>query len=214
MFLFIQELGAIANPEDHLTTAIHLGEPSLQSSHSTPIPPHSSPPPQPQPTSNVTMTTTPNDTPVTFWHEIKDTKTSYHYYWNAETNETTWTLPENAVITSAAAERSDQITDPENEELELENELETNEALTNAYAYYAKTLYGVETGEKKETEENGVVSTDIPSNNEKIKKQEDVHVSEEQVSGDVQSESKKQGVNKKTKKQVCMCTCIIFYVES
>ena len=81
-----------------------------------------------------------SDVPVTFWRELKDTKTNNAYYWNPETNQTLWTLPENAVITSEASERSDKITDPENEE-------ETPNDLVKAYNHYSKSFLNTETGE-------------------------------------------------------------------
>ena len=153
--LLCQEKGAIENPKDHLTTAVHLGDPSQQAT------PTSEPPTQSPPTTTTTTTTLASasqpepikvgmekpDIPITFWREVKDVKTNNTYYWNPETNQTAWSLPENAVITSEASERSEKITDPENED--------ENTDLTKAYAYYAKTLYGVETGEVKG---NGVSS--------------------------------------------------------
>ena len=52
---------------------------------------------------------------ISFWQEVKDSKSGHIYYWNPTTNQVSWTLPENAVLTSEASERSDEIQDPENE---------------------------------------------------------------------------------------------------
>ena len=59
---------------------------------------------------------TSNDAPITFWQEVKDPKTSHTYYWNPSTNAVSWTLPSNGVLTSEAAQRSDEIQDPERED--------------------------------------------------------------------------------------------------
>ena len=40
---------------------------------------------------------------VTFWQEVMDANTNHVYYWNPETNEVTWTLPANGVITNEVA---------------------------------------------------------------------------------------------------------------
>lgn len=40
---------------------------------------------------------------VTFWQEVMDPNTNHVYYWNPETNEVTWTLPANGVITNEVA---------------------------------------------------------------------------------------------------------------
>lgn len=71
-------------------------------------PPLIPPPPLPSDMSNEEVT-------VSFWQEVKDPKTNHSYYWNPSTNEVSWTLPNNAVLTSEASERSDEIQDPENE---------------------------------------------------------------------------------------------------
>lgn len=84
--------------------------------------------------------TSSTEVPVTFWHEVKDVKSNNTYYWHPESNRTSWTLPENAVITSEASERSEKITDPENEEAP---------DLVKAYNHIAKTVYGVNEGEVK-----------------------------------------------------------------
>ncbi len=94
---------------------------------------------EPVPSGKVTMEN--SEVPVTFWHELKDTKTNSSYYWNPETNQTSWTLPENAVITCEASERSDKITDPDNEEDNSANDL------VKAYTELSKTFLGNETGE-------------------------------------------------------------------
>ena len=39
-------------------------------------------------------------TPVTFWQKAVDGKTNHIYYWNQETLESSWTLPDGGVIVS------------------------------------------------------------------------------------------------------------------
>ena len=56
------------------------------------------------------------EVPVTFWKEVKDQISNRVYYWNPETNVTSWTLPPNAVIASDEAEKFDKIRDPEDED--------------------------------------------------------------------------------------------------
>ena len=45
----------------------------------------------------------PNQPEVTFWQEVMDANTNHVYYWNPDTNEVTWTLPANGVITNEVA---------------------------------------------------------------------------------------------------------------
>lgn len=73
-----------------------------------------------------------SDAPITFWQEVKDPKTSHPYYWNPSTNEVSWTLPTNGVLTSEASQRSDEIHDPEaEEERAVVSKTRTNAPLTN-----------------------------------------------------------------------------------
>ena len=44
---------------------------------------------------------------VTFWQEVMDPNTNHAYYWNPETNEVTWTLPANGVISNEVAGDTD-----------------------------------------------------------------------------------------------------------
>ena len=75
---------------------------------------------------------TSSDAPITFWQEVKDPKTSHPYYWNPSTNEVSWTLPANGVLTSEASQRSDEIHDPEaEEERAVVSKTRTNAPLTN-----------------------------------------------------------------------------------
>jgi hypothetical protein len=109
----------IEKAEDHVTVALHIID-YLSSddnkSQSTPfIPPASSSFTPDQFNMAATVTSGIEEIPITFWQEVKDPKTNHVYYWNTVTNETSWTLPPNAVLTSEAAERSDEIQDPENE---------------------------------------------------------------------------------------------------
>ena len=41
---------------------------------------------------------------ITFWQEVVDPTTNHSYYWHPQTNEVTWTLPENGVISDGAYE--------------------------------------------------------------------------------------------------------------
>ena len=150
--LSVQEKGELENVEDHLTVALHLGD-YLKTSHQPSLlPPISS-------TGSDEMDTTgtaPAEISVTFWQEVKDPKTNHPYYWNPSTNEVSWTLPENAVLTSEASERSDEIHDPEREELEPVPQ-ESSNTLSDYYSYYSKSYYG--------TDVSGTAEGSIPQTN-------------------------------------------------
>ena len=137
MLFFIKDKGAIEDPKEYLTTAVHLGDPNFQAS-----PSEETPPPALQPSKQTKPKMEKSEVPVSFWREVKDAKTNNSYYWNPDTNVTSWTLPENAVITSEASERSDRITDPEDEK-------EVVPDLVKAYNHCAKTLFGINTDEIK-----------------------------------------------------------------
>lgn len=138
-----------------MTTAVYLGEPRSQ----TPPPTELDTPPSILPVAakpkNPKMTS--SEVPVTFWNEVKDVKSNNTYYWHPETNRTSWTLPENAVITSEASQRSDKITDPEDEEAP---------DLVKAYNHIAKTVYGVNDG-TGEVKGNGIPSDSSIENKSK-----------------------------------------------
>ncbi len=137
MLFSIKDKGAIEDPKEYLTTAVYLADPNVQVS-----PTEETSPPTLPPAKQVKPKMEKSEVPVTFWREVKDAKTNNSYYWNPDTNLTSWTLPENAVITSEASERSDRITDPEDEE-------EVVPDLVKAYNHCAKTLFGVNTSDIK-----------------------------------------------------------------
>ena len=115
----MKEQGQLDNPEDHVTVALHVidylaGDSKRPSLVST-IPPVAATGSFNTEEDNPQIMTS-NDAPITFWQEVKDPKTSHAYYWNPSTNAVSWTLPSNGVLTSEAAERSNEIQDPEKEE--------------------------------------------------------------------------------------------------
>ena len=65
----------------------HLSQQTAATSH-PPLPPSSSEHPQLE---------------VSFWQEVTDPNTNHVYYWNPETNEVSWTLPANGVISNEVA---------------------------------------------------------------------------------------------------------------
>ena len=74
---------------------------------------------------------------VSFWQAVVDSKTNSSYYWNPATNEVSWTLPPNSVITN---------------EQPVPALTGTGEAagapvggtLQDYYAYYSQQIYGVD----------------------------------------------------------------------
>ena len=75
---------------------------------------------------------------ITFWQEVVDPNTNHSYYWNPQTNEVTWTLPENGVISDGTQ------THPVDPSLTDETT-----AYADYYAYYAQTYYGVDPTQKE-----------------------------------------------------------------
>ena len=74
---------------------------------------------------------------VSFWQAVVDSKTNSSYYWNPATNEVSWTLPPNSVITN---------------EQPVPALTGTGEAagapvggsLQDYYAYYSQQIYGAD----------------------------------------------------------------------
>lgn len=73
---------------------------------------------------------------VTFWQEVMDPNTNHVYYWNPETNEVTWTLPANGVISNEMASGNETGTGQSG----LENETSTANTETKSTAEVAKGL--------------------------------------------------------------------------
>ena len=66
---------------------------------------------------------------ITFWRQVVDPNTNHAYYWNPQTNEVCWTLPDNAVI--SADQDNTGGSQPEGEG-----------QYADYYAYYSQTSYG------------------------------------------------------------------------
>lgn len=113
----LQEQGELERPEDHVTIALHTID--YLSGDNTKRPALSLPPITEAdiatPSNEIGMAA--SDVSITFWQEMKDPKTNSSYYWNPSTNNVSWTLPANGVLTNEASERSDEIQDPEKSEI-------------------------------------------------------------------------------------------------
>ena len=93
------------------------------------------------------------EVPVTFWKEVKDPASNRIYYWNPESNATTWILPPNAVIASDESERSDKIRDPEDEEETPLGSTSTTQAQPQSQTQSGKESTEVKQGESEAVKE-------------------------------------------------------------
>jgi len=93
---------------------------------------------------------------ITFWQEVVDPNTNHSYYWNPKTNEVTWTLPENGVISDGTQE---QPVDP--------SSTDETTAYADYYAYYAQTYYGVDPTQK-ESSPSKTASTSNPGTSDSV----------------------------------------------
>ena len=66
---------------------------------------------------------------ITFWRQVVDPNTNHAYFWNPQTNEVCWTLPDNAVI-SADHDNTGS------------SQQEGESQYADYYAYYSQTYYG------------------------------------------------------------------------
>lgn len=84
-----------------------------------------------------TTETAVDTTTISFWQAVVDAKTNRSYYWNPATNEVSWTLPPNSVISNeqpvpALTGTGEPAAAP------------VGGSLQDYYAYYSQQIYGVD----------------------------------------------------------------------
>lgn len=97
--------------------------------------------------------------PVTFWQEVNDPKTNHSYYWNPTTNEVSWNLPPNAVI-SNPSDNADKLS------VLLSNSKEPepgSSEISGYYDHYAKNWYGVDPDTLREQQKAAMVDDSLPA---------------------------------------------------